>query len=380
MMDRRSFITAGATASAALLMSGCNESGRKAIDYSKHPSQEFSSSDSENSAPRKKVTLRLATSWPAGFPIMGTGVERFAERVKAASGGTLVIKVYPKETLVPALAVFDAASTGEIDAFHSGPYYWKGKNSAFALFSGTPFGLTAEEISSWMLFGGGMELWRELYGKHNLYPLLGGNTNVQMGGWFRKPIQSLADLKGLKMRVPGIGGEVFSRLGVNPVLLAAGEIYPALERGMIDATEWVGPALDLQMGFHKVAKYYYSGWHEPGSVLELTFNKQVWESLSQEHQAILQIASEEMSGRMALEFHAANIKALKELGTLGVTISSFPDDVNSAAKKALESYLGEESERNRDFKRVYQNMQSYLADSRAWSNIGLGAFLNVREG
>ncbi|MBN2871163.1 MAG: TRAP transporter substrate-binding protein [Campylobacterales bacterium] len=379
-MDRRTFMTAGATASAALLLSGCNESGRQAIDYSKHPSQELSSSDEYSSAPHKKVTLRLATSWPAGFPIMGTGIERFAERVKAASGGSLIIKVYPKETLVPALAVFDAASTGEIDAFHSGPYYWKGKNSAFALFSGTPFGLTAEEISSWMLFGGGMELWRDMYGKHNLYPLLGGNTNVQMGGWFRKPIRSLEDLKGLKMRVPGIGGEVFSRLGVNPVLLAAGDIYPSLERGMIDATEWVGPALDLQMGFHKVAKYYYSGWHEPGSVLELTFNKQVWESLSPQHQAILQIASEEMSNRMALEFHSANIKALKEMDGLGVKIASFPDDVNRAAKKALDAYLSEESARNPDFKRVFSNMQSYLAESRAWSNIGLGAFLNVREG
>ena len=378
-MDRRTFMTTGATASAALLLNGCNESGRQAIDYSKHPSQEMASGSSESASPRKKVTLRLATSWPAGFPIMGTGVERFAERVKTASGGSLVIKVYPKETLVPALAVFDAASTGEIDAFHSGPYYWKGKNSAFALFSGTPFGLTAEEISSWMLFGGGMEMWREMYARHNLYPMLGGNTNVQMGGWFRKPIRSLADLKGLKMRVPGIGGEVFSRLGVNPVLLAAGDIYPSLERGMIDATEWVGPALDLQMGFHKVAKYYYSGWHEPGSVLELTFNKQVWESLSSEHQAILQIASEEMSNRMSLEFHAENIKALGKIEKLGVTISSFPDDVNKAAKKALENYLDEESSRNGDFKRIYDNMAGYLAQSRAWSNIGLGAFLNVRE-
>lgn len=379
-MDRRTFIATGAAASAAALIGGCNKSGREAIDYSKHPSQELPASCDEENAPRKKVTLRLATSWPAGFPIMGTGVERFAERVKAASGGTLIIKVYPKETLVPALAVFDAASTGEIDAFHSGPYYWKGKNSAFALFSGTPFGLTAEEISSWMLFGGGMELWREMYDVHNLYPLLGGNTNVQMGGWFRKPIRTLSDLKGLKMRVPGIGGEVFSRLGVNPVLLAAGEIYPSLERGMIDATEWVGPALDLQMGFHKVAKYYYSGWHEPGSVLELTFNKQIWEGLSKEHQAILQIASEEMSSRMALEFHAANIKALKEMDNLGVKIASFPDDVNQAAKKALSSYLDEESSRNPAFRKVYKSMEEYLAESRAWSNIGLGAFLNIREG
>lgn len=378
-MDRRTFIATGASASAALLVGGCNQNHRQAIDYSKHPSQITENTCSNSSGAQKKVTLRLATSWPAGFPIMGTGIERFAERVKAASGGTLNIKIYPKETLVPALAVFDAASSGEIDAFHSGPYYWKGKNSAFALFSGTPFGLTSEEINSWMLFGGGMELWREMYAAHNLYPFLGGNTNVQMGGWFRKPINSLADLKGLKMRIPGIGGEVMSRLGVNPVLLAAGEIYPALERGMIDATEWVGPALDLQMGFYKVAKYYYSGWHEPGSVLELTFNKQVWEKLSPEHQAIIQIASEEMNNRMSLEFHAKNIDALQEIQKMGIQINAFPTDVNIAAKKALDDYLRYESGRNSAFKRVYTTMDEYLKKSRAWSNVGLNQFLNVRE-
>lgn len=378
-MDRRTFITGSASASAALLLNGCNENNRQAIDYSKHPSQIAQATGEFSGEKQKKVTLRLATSWPAGFPIMGTGVEHFAERVKAASGGTLIIKIYPKETLVPALAVFDAASTGEIDAFHSGPYYWKGKNSAFALFSGTPFGLTSEEINSWMLFGGGMELWREMYAKHNLHPLLGGNTNVQMGGWFRKPIKSLSDLQGLKMRIPGIGGEVFSRLGVSPVLLAAGDIYPALERGMIDATEWVGPALDLQMGFYKVAKYYYSGWHEPGSVLELTFNKQVWDKLSPTHKAILEIASEEMNSRMSLEFHAKNLNALEEIKKLGITIGAFPDDVNKAAKNALAEYLQSESKKNPDFKRVYSNMDVYLRKSRAWSNIGLGSFLNTRE-
>ena len=171
-----------------------------------------------------------------------------------------------------------------------------------------------------------------------------------------------------------------SRLGVNPILLAAGDIYPSLERGMIDATEWVGPALDLKMGFYKVAKYYYSGWHEPGSVLELTFNKQVWEKLSPEHQAILQIASEEMNSRMALEFHARNIDALDELKQNGVIIGAFPDDVNRAAKKALNDYLLSESALNPDFKRVYDDMDLYIKKSRAWSNIGLGAYLNVREG
>ncbi|MEN8304335.1 MAG: C4-dicarboxylate ABC transporter, partial [Campylobacterota bacterium] len=247
-MNRRDFITTASTASAALVLSGCNESNRQAIDYSKHPVKNSDEKKRVNINRNKKTVIKLATSWPAHFPIMGTGVEKFAQRVKDVSGGNLEIKLYPKNTLVPALAVFDAASSGQIDAFHSGPYYWKGKNSAFSLYSGIPFGFTAEEINSWMLFGGGMELWREQYAKYNLHPFMGGNTNIQMGGWFRKPIESIEDMQGLKMRIPGLGGEVFAKMGVNPILLPAGEIYTSLERGVIDATEWVGPALDIKMG------------------------------------------------------------------------------------------------------------------------------------
>jgi TRAP-type mannitol/chloroaromatic compound transport system substrate-binding protein len=234
-MDRRTFLATATTASASLALSGCNENNRQAIDYSKHPHTHDTKKRIYHNK-NKKTLIKLATSWPAHFPIMGVGVERFAQRVKEISGGSLEIKLYPKNVLVPALAVFDACSSGQIDAFHSGPYYWKGKNSAFSLFSGIPFGFTAEEVNSWMLFGGGMELWREAYAPYNLHPLLGGNTNIQMGGWFRKKIHSLADMQGLKMRIPGLGGEVFSKMGVNPVLLPAGEIYTSLERGVIDAT------------------------------------------------------------------------------------------------------------------------------------------------
>ena len=309
---------------------------------------------------------------------MGIGVERFVSRIKAISGGSLEFKLYPKNTLIPALAVFDAASSGQIDAFHSGPYYWKGKNSAFALFSGYPFGFTAEEINSWLFFGDGLSLWRELYGKYNLYPFSGGNTNIQMGGWFRKPITSLDDMQGLKMRIPGLGGEVFSKLGVNPILLPAGEIYTSLERGVIDATEWVGPALDYKMGFYKVAPFYYSGWHEPGSVLELTFNKKRFDSLASEHKAMIEVASNEMNTMMATEFHAQNIKALQVLKQEGITISPYPDDVIVAAKKALIEVMEELSAKNSDFKKVYESASAYLSDSIAYSDISLKAFLQTR--
>jgi len=377
-MDRRSFIATGALASTALLLEGCNDSNHQAIDYSKHPGSKSKDLKSVNINRNKKVTLKLATSWPAHFPIMGTGVEHLVEQVKRASGGSLEIKLYPKNTLVPALAVFDATSSGEIDAFHSGPYYWKGKNSAFSLFSGSPFGFTAEEINSWMMFGDGMSMWREMYAKYNLYPFLGGNTNVQMGGWFRKPLHSLEDLKGLKMRIPGLGGEVFSELGVNPILLPAGEIYTSLERGVIDATEWVGPALDLIMGFYKVAPYYYSGWHEPGSVLELSFNKHRWEKLSDEHQAIIEMASADMNNRMMVEFHAENIKALEKLKALHVKISAYPQDITDAGKVALVNVAQRLGKENADFKRVYENAQSYLKLSKAWSDVSLKNYLNIR--
>ena len=376
-MNRRDFLSTATLSSAALALGGCNEGKHVAIDYSKHP-QKSDAVKHVNINRNKKTVIKLATSWPAHFPIMGTGVERFALRVQDISGGSLEIKIYPKNVLVPALAVFDAASSGQIDAFHSGPYYWKGKNSAFSLFSGIPFGFTAEEVNSWMLYGGGMDLWREQYAKYNLHPFLGGNTNIQMGGWFRKPINSLADMQGLKMRIPGLGGEVFSKMGVNPILLPAGEIYTSLERGVIDATEWVGPALDIKMGFYKVAPYYYSGWHEPGSVLELTFNKHVWDKLAFEHQSMIEVASSELNANMATEFHAQNIQALQKLKSLNVKLAQFPDDVTAAGKKGLKEVVAEMSAQNEEFAKVYASINSYLSLSKEWSDVSLGYFLNIR--
>jgi len=377
-MNRRDFLTTATASSAALALGGCNESNRQAIAYSKHPDAKGDDKKRVNFNRNKKTVIKLATSWPAHFPIMGVGVERFAQRVKDISGGSLEIKIYPKNVLVPALAVFDATSSGQIDAFHSGPYYWKGKNSAFSLYSGIPFGFTAEEINSWMLFGGGLELWREQYAKYNLHPFMGGNTNIQMGGWFRKPINSIEDMQGLKMRIPGLGGEVFSKMGVNPILLPAGEIYTSLERGVIDATEWVGPALDIKMGFHKVAPYYYSGWHEPGSILELTFNKKSWEKLPFEHQAMLEVASSEMNSNMTYEFHAENIKALQKLKELNVELRQFPKDVIDAGKVALKDVISELSAKNKDFEVVYASIDKHLKLSKEWSDTSLRYFLNER--
>jgi TRAP-type mannitol/chloroaromatic compound transport system substrate-binding protein len=330
----------------------------------------------------KKITkLKVCLSWPKTLPIMGEGIFWFAKRVKELSGGSLQIKIFGANELVPALGVFDACSKGLIDGFHSGPYYWKGKNPAFSLFTAYPFGMVADEMMAWLDFAGGMDIWRELYARYNLIPFKGGNTGNQMGGWFRKPIKSLADMKGLKMRIPGLGGEVMAALGVKPVNIPGGELYTALERGVIDATEWVGPALDTKMGFHKVAKYYYSGWHEPGTNLELTFNKKKFEKLSKEHQAIIETAANEMNARMLNQFNYENAIALKEIlsGKYGVKLGTFPDDVNEAAKKAIKKILEENADKSKDFARVYETIQKFFPLERKWTDIGMKWFLDVRD-
>jgi len=325
--------------------------------------------------------LKVCLSWPKTLPIMGEGALWFAKRVDELSGGSLKVHIFGANELVPALGVFDACSKGLIDGFHSGPYYWKGKNMAFALFSSFPFGMAADEIEPWFDFAGGMDLWRELYGRYNLMPFKGGNTGNQMGGWFRKPIKSLADMKGLKMRIPGLGGEVMAKLGVKPVNIPGGEIYTALDRGVIDATEWVGPSLDLIMGFQKVAKYYYTGWHEPGTILEMTFNKRKYNRLSKEHQAIIEAATREMHARIFSEFQYQNALKLQELlnGKYDVVLGNFPDDVNEAAKKATQEILNEYSAKSKDFAKVYDNIKSFFPKIRKWTDTLPKWYLDIRD-
>ncbi len=223
-----------------------------------------------------------------------------------------------------------------------------------------------------------MELWRELYAKFEPISTNWRKYRPTDGGWFKKEIESLEDLKGLKMRIPGLGGEVMKRLGVNPILIPAGEIYTALERGTIDATEWVGPALDILMGFDRVAKFYYKGWHEPGSILEITFNKARWDKLSSEHKAIIETSSDAMTARMVEEFRYKNAKALQELIRKGVEIKSFPDEVVREAKEKLNGVLVDESKRNPDFKRVLESYNRFVALNSPWSDISTKHILEIR--
>jgi len=326
----------------------------------------------------EKIKLKLATSWPANYPILQTSVEQFAKRVGEVSNGRIEIKVYAANTLLPALGVFDAASSGQIDAFHSATYYWAGKNSAFSVVAGAPFRMIDSEMQSWLYFGGGMDIWREVCAKYNLYPLVGGNTGLQMGGWFKKEIKSLEDIKGLKMRIPGLGGDILKKLGANTVLLAGGEIYGALERNMIDATEWVGPALDLNMGFHKIAKYYYTGWHEPASNTEIVFNKKVWDALSAQDRALIEVCANEMNAKMVAEFALKNSENLEQINNLGVQIKTFPQDVIDAAKKELKEIVEENSKSNPDFAKAWKSQEEFFAKISKWTKFGIESYLSIR--
>lgn len=355
-MDRRDFIKKGALVGAV---------------GATMPSSAFAS---EN----KKVRLKMVTSWPANYPILQTNVDFFARRVKEVSGGRIEIKVYPKDSLVPALGVFDATSGGQVDLYHSATYYWNGKNSAFSVIAGIPFGMTDTEWQAWIYFGGGLEIWREIAAKYNLYPLPGGNTGAQMGGWFKKEISSLKDLKGLKMRIPGIGSAVLSKLGVNTILIPGGEIFVSLEKNVIDATEWVGPALDINMGFSKIAKYYYTGWHEPASNTEIVFNLKKWDKLPDEYKAIIEVCANEMNSRMMYEFQSENAKALEKLAKENIEVRTLPEDVIEAAKVALKEIMSENSKKNSDFQKAYASYEEFMKKQKKWSEIGLVRYLDVR--
>ena len=331
-------------------------------------------------AAQKNYNWKLVTSWPKNFPGLGTAPERFAEMVDEMSAGRLKIKVYGAGELVPALQVFDAVSQGTAEMGHSGAYYWKGKTPAAQFFTTVPFGLTAQEMNGWIYHGGGLELWQELYAPFNLIPLAGGNTGVQMAGWFNKEINSVDDLKGLKMRIPGLGGEVLKRAGGTPVTLPGGELFTSLQTGTIDATEWVGPYNDLAFGLYKAAKYYYyPGWHEPGSMMELTVNKQAFESLPKDLQAIVNVASRAINADMLAEYTARNNAALTELvDKHGVDLRELPTDVLNKLRTLSEEVVAEVAAQDPASQKVYDSYIKYREGVVKYHSISEQSFINAR--
>ncbi|MCK4842625.1 MAG: TRAP transporter substrate-binding protein DctP [Methylococcales bacterium] len=339
----------------------------------------LTNSKSANASPQFK--WKMVTAWPKNFPGLGTNANLLAKMITDMSGGRIKIKVYGAKELVPAFEVFDAVSKGVAEMGHSGAYYWKGKSEATQFFSAVPFGLTAQEMNAWLYYGGGMELWRELYKPFGLIPTATGNTGVQMAGWFNREINALSDLKGLKMRIPGLGGEVLKQAGGTPVSLPGGEIFTSLQSGAIDASEWVGPYNDLAFGLYKAAKYYYyPGWHEPGTTLECFINEKAMSDLPKDLQVIVKQACRIANQDMLAEYTARNNKALHTLvNKHKVQLKPLPNDVLKRLKKLSDEVVGDVAAKDPMSKKVYQSFTKFREQVVAWHDISERAYLNARK-
>lgn len=373
-MQRREFIKQAGVGSLVLgaTLSGCGQEAEQA---------QRAASVQPSAAPLGKVhEWKMVTTWPKNFPGLGTGAEFLAQLINEMSGERIRIKVYGAGELVPAFEIFDAVARGAAEMGHGAAYYWKGKNEALQFFSTVPFGLTATEMNAWLYHGGGMDLWREAYAPFGLVPAAAGNTAVQMGGWFNKEINSLNDLRGLKMRIPGLGGEVLRRAGGTPVNLPGGELFTALETGAIDASDWVGPYNDLAFGLYKAAKYYYyPGWHEPGTTLECFVNKQAFGQLPDELKSIVINAARVANQDMLTEYTARNNDALKTLlNKHHVDLRRFPDDVLQQLRELSATVVAEQGQKTPLARRIYASYMAFRGKVIKWHDISERAYLNAR--
>ncbi len=323
------------------------------------------------------IKWRLASSYPKSLDTIYGASERLSQRLNKITNGKFQIRVFAGGDLIPGLQVLDAVQNGTVECGHSASYYYVGKDMAFAFDCAVPFGLTARQQNAWMYFGGGMKLMRDLFKQYNIVQFPGGNTGVQMGGWFRKEIRSLGDLKGLKMRIPGIGGQIMAKLGAVPQTLAGTDIYPSLERGALDAAEWVGPYDDEKLGFHKIAKhYYYPGWWEGGPQLTFYVNLAKWNELPEAYQVAFETACAEANVNMLAEYDYKNPQSLMRLMKQGVKLHAFPKDVMDAAKKAAFAMYDEEARKNRNFARIYEEWKKFRAQEIQWFKVSEASFSN----
>ncbi len=325
----------------------------------------------------KTYSWKMVTTWPPNFPVIGEACKLFADLVGEMSAGRIDIRVYGGGELVPALEAFDAVRSGAAEVGSGAAYYWAGKAPAAQFFASVPFGMNAQQLNAWITGGGGMELWEGLYRDFGLVPLLGGNTGVQMGGWFNKEISTVEDLKGLKMRIPGLGGKVLEKAGGSPVLLAGGEIYTGLERGVIDATEWLGPFHDRIMGFHEISRYYYTpGWHEPGTALEFFINKDRFDALPPDLQAIVRTASLYVNDWCFAQMEANNARALNELMQAGIDIRTYPPEVLATLREYTAEVISDITERDPYSKKVYASYRKFRDQMRDYAAITEKVFYN----
>ena len=329
----------------------------------------------------RRFDWKMVTTWPPNFPGVGTGAAELARMIERASGGRIRIRVYAAGELVPAFEVFDAVSRGNAEMGHGAGYYWRGKTEAAQFFTAIPFGATVLEMNGWLYFGGGLDLYREVYAPFNLVPFPAGNTGVQMGGWFNREINSVADLRGLKMRIPGLGGEVLQRAGGTPVNLPGGEIFTAMQTRTIDATEWVGPYNDIAFGLHRVARYYYyPGWQEPGPTLECIVNSAALESLPEDLREIVAVCCSALNDQLTAEYFARNARSLQQLRAEGqVDIRPFPDDVLRELKRISAQMVAELAAADPVVARVNESFSDHLKASTDWMQISERAMLRARD-
>ncbi|MFV0423164.1 TRAP transporter substrate-binding protein [Oleidesulfovibrio sp.] len=324
----------------------------------------------------QKFQWKMITSWPPGMPILQTGAERFAKLVSEMSDGDLTIEVFAGGELVPPLGVFDAVSQGMVQCYHSASYYWAGKHPGTQWFTSVPFGMNSTGYNAWFNSGDGLKLWEELYAKFNLMPRPLGATSFQMGGWFNKKINSIEDLKGLKLRFPGLAGKVYDKAGASIVLLPGSEVYTSLERGVIDGTDWVGPVLDKRMGLNRVAKYYYiPGWQEPTGYTEVVFNKAYYDQLPADLKGVIDGAAAKMTATMLGEFDIMNARALAELKKEGgIEVVEFPQEVLDTFRSISAEVLEQEADKDPMARKIHDNYKAFMADWLAWAKVTDGQY------
>jgi len=337
--------------------------------------------DDAASGAREQHRWRMVTSWPPNFPGHGASANRLARRLGELTGGRIQVEVFAAGELVPAFEVLDAVARGTIQLGHSAPIYWRGKIPVAQLFGSVPFGMLADEFNAWIYHGGGMELWREAYAAQNVVPFLAGNTGPQMGGWFNREIRSLQDIVGLKMRIPGLGGEVMNRVGALVVNLPGSEIFTALQTGAIDATEWVGPYNDMAFGLYQAARYYYyPGWQEPSGALELLVSSEAYASLSPELREIVADACRAEADYVLAEFNIRNSQSLKTLvEEHGVELRRFPDDVLAALRDNSAAVMAELAGSDPLIGRVYQSYTAFAEEIALWMDVSRGAHIDARS-
>ena len=328
-----------------------------------------------------RIEINMVATWGRDFPGLGTGAQRFANRLEAMTDGRMKVNYYAAGERVKAFDSFDEVASGNAQMYHAAEYYWKGKHPGFAYFTSVPFGLTYTEMNAWIRFGGGQELWDKLSAEFGLKGLMCGNTGVQMGGWFRKEINSVDDLKGLKMRIPGLGGDVMAKLGASPVSLPGGQIYENLVSGAIDATEWVGPWNDEIMKFYEAAKYYYfPGMHEPGAMLAVGTNKKFWDGLSKSDQEIIKAAAATENDMMMSEYNAKNGDALARLvNDHGVQVREFNDDIYDAFGEAADEVFAGVVEHSDLAKEIHESFVTARANIGAWAKLSDQAYVSQRN-